>query len=980
MNPFCLILSLSLFVPFAPAANPIPHWIWHDEVGSSGRFVRDIQCETVPARAEISGVADFCEIEIRVNGARLAKIHPHESRFRLDCGQQFKLGTNRIEVIATPVEGPSAFNLQVAISDSSGAADLIVTDSSWREKRGRRLVDRGAVDPRFWDAPHDRVQVSILDDYEQWKRAKGSAGSTAIGNFQLRPGFEIELIRSAQTNEGSWISMAIDRRGRIVLAKERLGLLRLTLNGKEVTRVETINNTLREVRGVLVQDRDVFANAKSHIGGPSKNGGGLFRLRDTNGDGVFDEEKLLGEYTATGGHGRNDLSLGPDGKIYMIHGDSVARPKKFEDLTPPVPNHLPGDELPNGHVIRTDVEGKNWELVCKGLRNPFGIDFNGDGEMFTYDADAEFDMGAPWYRPTRVRHLIEGADYGWRRVTGSWPAYYPDHADEPPLTLDIGKGSPTAVKFGTRSKFPDKYRNALFVLDWTYGRILAVHLTPRGASYAGRSEVFLRGQPANVTDLDFGPDGAMYFVTGGRQTQSGLYRVRYVGSKMRTLASVQESARIEFGKKQRRVRQQLERARVGKLGGALVAKLLGSPDPWLRYSARLNLEFAGVDVMRSIAEDANDRVRIAAGIGLARHGNIAEITTVGQATRVDWGSMSTREKLQTLRAQELVIQAAPNRAEGSVVQELDRLIEQGAYARRFPDSNAEVNFELARMMALVESPSAVPEILAELSRTTDERTRMHYLYQLRELKSGWTGDLRAQYFAALRQTEAHRAGRGMPQFIDRITTDALAALNPGEREIYRQQAGSKSDFSKLMAEYQRAIKGRSFVKEWKLADFDEIIAGAAAVAKPERGREAYLAASCALCHQLGSVGRIFGPDLTSVALRFSRRDLLESILHPSKIVAEKYRNTTVVTKSGERHTGRILYQGDYRKPVLQISTNPLDPSAVAEVRKEQIDSREDSLISAMPEGLLNLLTREEIGELLLFIEAGGRADHPVYRR
>jgi hypothetical protein len=79
----------------------------------------------------------------------------------------------------------------------------------------------------------------------------------------------------------------------------------------------------------------------------------------------------------------------------------------------------------------------------------------------------------------------------------------------PQPTLDIGKGSPTAVAFGTKSHFPPRYREALFALDWAYGRIVAVHLAPRGSSYHAAAETFLRGQPLNVTDIEFGADGAM---------------------------------------------------------------------------------------------------------------------------------------------------------------------------------------------------------------------------------------------------------------------------------------------------------------------------------------------------------------------------------------------------------------------------------------------------------------------------------------
>ena len=100
-----------------------------------------------------------------------------------------------------------------------------------------------------------------------------------------------------------------------------------------------------------------------------------------------------------------------------------------------------------------------------------------------------------------------------------------------PAVVNIGLGSPTGVKFGTRSHFHEPYRRALYAFDWSYGRIFAVHLKPQGASYTADYEVFLQGKPLNVTSLQFGKDGAMYFITGGRGTQSGLYRVSYVGNE-----------------------------------------------------------------------------------------------------------------------------------------------------------------------------------------------------------------------------------------------------------------------------------------------------------------------------------------------------------------------------------------------------------------------------------------------------------------
>ena len=90
------------------------------------------------------------------------------------------------------------------------------------------------------------------------------------------------------------------------------------------------------------------------------------------------------------------------------------------------------------------------------------------------------------------------------------------------------------MKFGYAAHYPDDYRAALYIMDWSYGRIVAVHLKEEGATYTGTFENFVApkslresGPKAtlNVTDLEFGKDGAMYFLTGGRGTQSGLYRV-----------------------------------------------------------------------------------------------------------------------------------------------------------------------------------------------------------------------------------------------------------------------------------------------------------------------------------------------------------------------------------------------------------------------------------------------------------------------
>ena len=362
-----------------------------------------------------------------------------------------------------------------------------------------------------------------------------AASATPAESLTVLPGFKVELLHSATTNEGSWICMTKDNKGRLIISPQRdtQPLLRITLTrAGSVAKIEPIPAPVKQAMGLCYAHRSLYVN------GHGPEGTGLYRLIDENHNDRFDtnEVHFLKKFKGEGEHGYHAVVEGPDGMIYVMNGNHTKVP---EDISPNSPHrnyqedfllsrlwdangHAVGILAPGGYVLRTDPDGKQWELMLAGFRNSYDFAFNADGEMFTFDSDMEWDWGLPWYRATRIVHCVTGGEYGWRSGTSNEPEYY---ADTLPPTVDVGLGSPTGVKFGTPSKFPQKYRKALFAMDWAYGRIVAVHLTPRGASYTGDYETFIKGKPLNVTDLDFGRDGAMYFITGGRGTQSGLYRV-----------------------------------------------------------------------------------------------------------------------------------------------------------------------------------------------------------------------------------------------------------------------------------------------------------------------------------------------------------------------------------------------------------------------------------------------------------------------
>src|SRR5262245_23370463 len=197
----------------------------------------------------------------------------------------------------------------------------------------------------------------------------------------------------------------------------------------------------------------------------------------------------------------------------------------------------------------------------------------------------EWDFNTPWYRPTRVCFAASGVDFGWRNGAGKWPPYY---ADSLPAAVNVGPGSPTGVTFGYGAKFPAKYQDALFINDWSYGKLYAVHLEPDGAGYKGTYEEFVTGTPLPLTDMVVRPqDGALYFAIGGRSTQSGLYRVTYVGKE-----STGESHPADAGATARATRRKLE-AFHGKKDATAVDTAwpyLGNEDRYLRYAARVAIE------------------------------------------------------------------------------------------------------------------------------------------------------------------------------------------------------------------------------------------------------------------------------------------------------------------------------------------------------------------------------------------------------
>ena len=818
------------------------------------------------------------------------------------------------------------------------------------------------------------------------------------------PGFTIEHVLQADASvNGSWICMAKDPKGRLLLGGQNgQPITRVTLQDGKVVKQEILNIPVSETMGML------FVNNALYISGAGSRGFALYRCRDTKGNDSYDDVEFLREWRGGGGeHGSHGLVLGPDNMLYAVCGNFTGLP---HDLTESSPHRNYADDLalprmedgngfgagakpPGGYIARMDLDGKNIELFSSGQRNTYDIAFNADGELFGWDSDMEWDWGTPWYRPVHVFHSVRGGDNGFREGTAKWPQYYPDGL---PQTTTIGIGCPTGVTFGTGAAFPTKYQQAFYLCDWTYGRLIAVHLRPDGASYTGSFENFvapksLRGKgprmPLNLTDAVIADDGSLYFTIGGRGTQASLFRVSWQGSEKAAPLPAEKLA-DQTARDARTLRHKLEsfNVRPDPAAVSFAWPHLNSPDRYIRYAARMAVERNPVSEWQAKAlAEKSPAAAFTALLALARLGNSEIQPAVFKSlAAIPSGGLSEQLLLEKLR----VIQVSIARhgtptgdAAAQVLADINPL---------YPANSEALNRELSQILIAMNAPNVVPRTIALLQAAKTQEEQITYIVQLRNQKTGWNNELRRGYLEWWNghASTAHSAqvskwfmdagipfnnGASYANFMANAHEEAKFTLT-GEEILALNDV--LTDYSARHAqEPAPPLSSRKLVQEWTTADLQPLLPQVGKGRSFQRGRDVFYQAQCSACHRYGDKGGAVGPDLTAVATRFKRQDLLESSTEPSKVLSEQYMNTAVETKAGQVVIGRIVEETEQK---LVLRPNPLAPETVT-VLKSDIETRELSKTSPMPSGLLNTFTKEEILDLLAYLESLGDSKHPNFQ-
>ena len=898
---------------------------------------------------------------VSVNGEAVGEHNDLKRAKDLPLKNQLVEGENKLRIEAKRGTNLDALVMTMFVTETDGVRRRLETDGSWQvvDKDG----DKGVAAKEL----HSYAKSPWGDVFAELRPSV-----TKPEAIKVPEGFQVELLHALDEAEGSWVAMCVDGKGRLIASDAGGQMVRITpppIGGDvKLMKMEPIALPVGHANGLLWAFDSLYVMVCQE--GVYEAGSGVYRVRDTDGDDVLDKVELLRKIHGSGDHGPHALLLSPDGKsITVVCGNSTRLTEIQHHQVPPIwkddlalpklvgHGFMLGAGAPAGYIARMSPDGKEWTLAGMGLRNQYDAAFNRHGELFTYDADMEWDLGTPWYRPTRVCHVVDGAEFGWRSVSGKWPEYY---VDSLPPVINVGRGSPTGVAFGYGANFPGRYQEALFLADWTYGKLYAVHLKEAGATYSARQEVFLEGNGTKPTDIVVAPDGALYFAGGSRNSNSALYRVTYTGTESTAPSPMVEDPKA---KALRTLRHKLEDAyhATDDASLALALECLSHDDRFIRFAARTLLEFRPVEAWQDKALAlTHPRAIVQATLALARLEKSETKETVLQRWEsLNLAKLDAETRLDAVRALQVIAVRLGDPEGETKTKLLDKL------HRSLPSNDDRLNAEVAQLLARWKSPLAAKLIFPLFEKAASQEEQLAYAVSLRFVSEGWPKGAKEKFFRWFLLEKFQKAAH-LSKFIADIRKDAVASLSDAEKAALQPILDAAPEIRP-----EPPLASRLFVKNW---DTEELFLEVEPLLKGKRdlarGKTLYRETGCAACHLFRGEGGVTGPDLTLAANKYAARELLMHITEPSKVVSDQYAATLIELEDGTVITGRLI-NNDPQK--VQIQPNLYVPSDVREFARKDIAEMRPSPVSLMATGLLNTCHSDEVADLIAWIQIGARA-------
>ncbi len=963
-------------------------WLWDDSPQDDEElfFRREFTLPAVPSRATLRVTCDnHCRVAI--NGERVAQSDRWEVPVNAEVAKLLRAGDNVIAVQGSNDGGVAALALRLEWQVGETRGEL-VSDGDWRcsgdDPDGWDTV---AFDDSAWSA------VKVLGAVGQrglpWSGALGEGALGALVDPFLPqvavPAIGLSgpmaddaaLLLEVPRSLGSWVVLGAGDKGRLYASDQARGLYRITPAAGlgETTTIEKVDVDLDGCQGLCWFRDSLYAVVNGRRSG-------LYRLTDSDGDDRLDKVELLRKLDGGGEHGPHAVVPAPDGENLLVLCGNHTKPTEFRVSRVPTnwaedrllprlndPNgHAVGILPPGGYVCRVEPDGDNWVLLCCGFRNAYDLAVLPSGDVVAYDADMEWDMGLPWYRPTRVLMVQEGVDYGWRHGSNKW---YADYPDAPPALCDIGPGSPTGLVTSP---------NGVLALDWTFGTAWTVGFDEPGQVMTGRAREAFSGVPLPLTDAVV-VDGRTFVLTGGRGLPSTLLALSTppAAKRIDTIAYMHE-----------KLRRVVEREATTRSVSQLVSDLgLGARGC---VAARIALERRPVAEWRGLLrsrEFATDGARLQFLLALAKQGSGEDLRPVMDALGgMAFVGMAKADQIAWLRVHALALLRlgpADDQLRAALATRLLPLL---------PSGDDRLDGDLVELLAYIDAPGlldkavplltpmrpATPPAWAEVAARNANyggaiekmlaamppTGQIAIANALRTVERGWTLEQRRILLSFFTEARTRKGGASYDGYLKAMIDAAWETCSPAEQEQLAELVGkAKADLPRFQSTPPKG-PGRAWTLDAAVA-----AVGDGAGADLTAGHNLFHAIGCASCHYFAGEGGNHGPDLTSLGNKFTARDVLEAILEPGKVISDQYSGSVVAKRDGSAVFGRAT------KVVVAAETFWEVVPAVADAVPVRIPVADvtavaPSPMSPMPPGLVNGLNPTELRDLIVFLRNRGR--------
>lgn len=198
-------------------------WIWGNRGTPQFDRLETFDLPSPAKQARLKCAVDFCTATVWLNEEVACDFHGSATLQTVDVARLLKRENNRIRLSAETTGGPAAIAYELHIVMEDGRQRIVrSSDRESGSARGESSDGQtyGDVAHEVWWSVERPPNDSVFDEYNQWKEAVSGSTENELASFQIADGFEIELVYSARPEHGSWVSMAIDDRDRVLLGKE----------------------------------------------------------------------------------------------------------------------------------------------------------------------------------------------------------------------------------------------------------------------------------------------------------------------------------------------------------------------------------------------------------------------------------------------------------------------------------------------------------------------------------------------------------------------------------------------------------------------------------------------------------------------------------------------------------------------------------------------------------------------------------------